>query len=83
MQRQFDRAVQPTDAALGVPRMRIPELTVDARLGVATSRTKGFSLAVSPINLGFQVTHAVKDETFSRIRITIEQTVPAKPVQNT
>ena len=75
VQRQFDRAVQPSDAALGVPRMRIPELSVDARLSVATSRTKGFSLAVSPINLGFQVTHAVEDETFSRIQITIEQTV--------
>lgn len=85
VQRRFDRAVQPTDAALGVPRMRIPSLTVDARLRVTTSRSKGFSIAVSPINLGFQVTHAVKDETLSRIQITIEQTVLplAPPIQKT
>ncbi|MCX6599179.1 MAG: hypothetical protein NTV70_22735 [Acidobacteria bacterium] len=83
VQRQFDRAVQPSDAALGVPRMRIPTLTVDARVSVAVGRTKGFSLSVCPINLGFQVTHEVKSETFSRFQITIEQTVLTKPVQNT
>lgn len=75
VQRQFDRAVRPTDAALGVPRMRIPTLAVDARLSVATSRSQGFSLSVSPINLGFQVTHDATNDTFSRVQVTIEQTV--------
>lgn len=75
IQRRFDRAVQPSDAALGVPRMRIPSLAVDARLSVATSRSKGFSIAVSPFGLGFQLTHDAKNETFSRIQVTIEQTV--------
>ena len=82
IQRRFDRAVQPWDAALGVPRMRIPTLAVDARLSVATSRSKGLAIAVSPFGLGFQLTHETKNETLSRIQVTIEQTVLPMPTPN-
>lgn len=75
VQRRFDRASLPADASWSIPRMMIPSLTVDARVSVAIGRTKGFSLSVSPINLGFQVTHDAKNETFSRFQVTIEQTV--------
>ncbi len=75
IQRRFDRAVQPSDAALGVPRMRLPSLAIDAQLNVTTGRSKGFSIAVSPFGLGFQLTHDVRSETLSRIKVTIEQTV--------
>lgn len=72
-QQRLNNGHSALDRLLGTPRMRVSTFRFDSRLRVAKGKSAAFSIAVKPVDIGFQITHSIRNETLSRFTVTIEQ----------
>jgi len=78
-QQRLNDGYSELDQLLGVPRMRVSTFRFESRLRVAKGKSTAFSIAVKPVDIGFQIRHSIRNETLSRFAVTIEQVSLAQP----
>lgn len=74
VQSRFDREANDAARHLGIPRLRLTSFSIATNLTLIEAGTSTLSLAIQPVNVAFQITHDLREETLSRISLTIEQT---------
>jgi hypothetical protein len=61
--------------AAGAVRMRIASYEIEAELAVAVTRSRGFEIRVSPLNLGYRIMRRDTSEAGMRLTVRVEQVV--------
>ena len=79
VQKRFDQAYTEDQCLLGVPRQHLDSLTIETNVTFIQGKSTALSVAVKPVNIGFQVTHQMRESTFSHISLAVVQA----PSQNT
>lgn len=72
VQELYDRAFNPEWP--GAVRMRVASYEIDSELEVAVTRSRGFEIRVSPLNLGYRIMRRDTSEAGMRLTVRVEQT---------